>query len=261
MCQQQWHGTHSVSTVIGAMKRERRFEQVDSELDSSDRTSNDRSLTLDRGLRVVKYLASQVDTVTVADIAASLDLHRQAVYRLLGTLEEHGLAVKAHTGGYRLGLAAVSLAGSWMPRLEGAVRPALRVLADTCSATAFFTVREGVEYVALQVAEPTTTDFHIAYRPGTRTPLGRGAGGTAILAGQPPHEDDPDTVRAAREGGVAISYGQVTAGAVGVAAPIGLWRPDSPEASVGVLGVAADADTDVMKTAVVHAARSIASQL
>ncbi|MGF0313341.1 IclR family transcriptional regulator [Rhodococcus sp. IEGM1428] len=229
--------------------------------DLQNRTPNDRSLTLDRGLKVVKYLAAQSDTVSVSEISGNLGLHRQAVYRLLGTLEEHGLAVKAASGGYRLGLAAVSLAGSWIPRLEGAVRPALRMLADTCAATAFFTVREGEEYVALQVVEPTTTDFHIAYRPGTRTPLHRGAGGTAILAGRPARDGESDTVRLARRDGVAVSYGQVTAGAVGVAAPIALWRPDSPEASVGVFNVEAGADVDLMKAEVGRAARSIADEL
>jgi DNA-binding IclR family transcriptional regulator len=233
---------------------------VDDGADSPSRTSNDRSLTLDRGLRVVKYLAGQSDPSSVADISGALGLHRQAVYRLLGTLEEHGLAVRS-VGGYRLGLAAVSLAGSWMPRLEGAVRPTLRLLADTCSATAFFTVREGDEYVALQVAEPSTTDFHIAYRPGTRTLLRRGAGGIAILAGRPERDGESDDVRLARRDGVAVSYGQVTAGAVGVAAPIALRRPDSPEASVGVFNVEVGADIELMKDEVVRAAHSIADQL
>ncbi|MEU8382755.1 hypothetical protein [Streptosporangium sp. NPDC048865] len=80
---------------------------------------------------------------------------------------------------------------------------------------------EGDDGLAVAVVEPSWTNMHVAYREGSRHPLGRGAAGLAILA--------------LREGrtGYLVSEGQLQEGARGVAAPV----PGLPwlEASVGVV--------------------------
>ena len=61
--------------------------------------------------------------------------------------------------------------------------PVLRALAESVGCTAHLTVADGEEALALAVVEPSWTDFHVAYRVGSRHPLNRGAAGKAILAG------------------------------------------------------------------------------
>jgi DNA-binding IclR family transcriptional regulator len=215
-------------------------------MDGTSSTSNDRAMTLDRGIRVLKLLAASEEGLSVAAIASELGLHRQVVYRLLGTLEEHGLAQKASTGRYRLGFGTVALAGAWMPRLDESLRPLLRELAEACSATAFLMAEEAEDAVALLVVEPVNTQFHLSFRPGSRHALTRGAGGVAILAGHPESPDDPPEVRAARVAGVAISKEQVTPGTLGVAAPVRLHPGALPTASIGVIAVLGGADVDLL---------------
>lgn len=221
------------------------------------RTINDRALTLDRGLQILKLLASSDQDLSVAAVARAAGLHRQAVYRLLGTLEEHSLVVRSSTGRYRIGLGTLGLAGPSVTRLQEAVRPSLRQLAKNCRSTAFLAAREGNEVVALLVVEPLTTDFHIAYRMGARLPITKGAGGQAILSGLEPGEFETEEIAAARAAGVAVTRAHITLGAIGVAAPIRLRSAEASDASVGVVTLMDVADLDRMKEAVVTAARKI----
>ena len=220
-------------------------------------TANDKAPTHARGLRGLQLLAASDEDLPVSAMAAQLGLHRQVVYRLLGTLEDHGLALKAGSGRYRLGLATVALAGAWMPRLEESLRPLLRDLAETCAATSFLMVQEADEAVALLVVEPTHTTFHIFFRPGSRHRLDRGAGGVAILAGQPAVPDEAAEVRQARASGVAVSREQVTSGALGVAAPVRLHSAAASVASIGVIAMLGSADADALAKEVAATARRV----
>ena len=47
--------------------------------------------TLSRGIRVIELLSEAGRSLTIDQIAVSMDLHRSVVYRLIRTLEEHGL--------------------------------------------------------------------------------------------------------------------------------------------------------------------------
>ena len=48
--------------------------------------------SLDRGLRLLELLAATDEPVSVTDLADALGVARPVVYRLLATLESHGLA-------------------------------------------------------------------------------------------------------------------------------------------------------------------------
>ena len=104
----------------------------------------------------------------------------------------------------------------------------LRELADAVGATAHLTIAEGDEALALVVVEPSWTDFHVAYRSGTRHRLDQGAAGRAILAG-----------RAGRSGPVSTD-GELQAGAHGLAVPLTPGEGVAAcgvEASVGVVSL------------------------
>ncbi|MGN6245376.1 MAG: IclR family transcriptional regulator [Motilibacteraceae bacterium] len=210
------------------------------------RPGRETSQTLDRGLRVVELLADAPAGLTVTELAARLDVGRAVVYRLVATLEQHGLVRRAGEGPVRLGLGLLALARRVQPLLREAAVPVLRRLAEDVGATAHLTVVDGGEALALAVVEPSWTELHVAYRVGSRHALERGAAGRALLAG--------------RDGSAAwvSSDGELQPGAHGVAAPV-LGVP-GVEASVGVVALTA-LDADVVGPRVASAAAGLASAL
>ena len=205
------------------------------------------SLTLDRGLRLLDLLARPENAagMTVTDLAASLGMSRTAAYRLLGTLESHGYVVRLPSGRVRLGYAVTRLAAAVAPLVRAAATPVLRRLADELGATAHLTLVDGDAAMAVVVVEPTWTDVHVAYRPGTRHVLDRGAAGRAIVRGR------------AGELGWVSSRSELQPGAYGVAAPL---PAGEVEGSVGVVALS-ELDEDRVGAAVVAAAREVGNAL
>ena len=72
-------------------------------------------------------------------------------------------------------------------------------LAEELQMTAFLVVADGDEAVTIDSVEPTSLDAHVAYRPGTRHPIDRGAPGLALLAGRPAVPGERAEVAVARE--------------------------------------------------------------
>jgi len=191
--------------------------------------------TLDRGLRILHLLAHARDGLTVSELADELGVHRAIVYRLLGTLAQHRLVIRGDDGRHRLWTGLVELARGVIPRWRNVAEPELSNLAEELGATATLSVAADEHAVALLVVEPRSTEFHVAYRPGTRHPIDRGATGKAILVGRPPTPGEPKDVTRARRRGWIETQGELQPGAVGVAAPIVVdgWA----DACVGVVSL------------------------
>ena len=202
--------------------------------------------TLDRGLRLLHLVAETPGGLTITEAAQRLAVGRAVVYRLVGTLAEHGLVRRDKAGRLRLGAGVLQLARRAQPLVADAALPGLRRLAEDVGATAHLTVVEGGEAVALLVVEPSWTQFHVAYRAGSRHPLERGAAGHAIIAG-----------RQGNAGHVA-SEGELEPGAHGVAAPV--IGVEGLEASVGVVALS-PLDVDHVGRLVVAAAATVARAL
>ena len=205
------------------------------------------SLTLDRGLRLLDLLARPENAagMTVTALAAALGMSRSAAYRLLGTLESHGYVGRLPDGRVRLGYAVTRLAAAVAPLVRAAATPVLRRLADEVGATAHLTLVDGDAALAVVVVEPTWTDVHVAYRPGTRHVLDRGAAGRAIVRGR------------AGELGWVTSRSELQPGAYGVAAPL---PAGEVEGSVGVVALS-ELDEDRVGPSVVAAAREVGNAL
>ena len=182
------------------------------------------SQTLDRGLRVLRVLAGAPGGLTITELADRLAVNRTVVYRLVTTLEQHGLVRRDARSRLHVGLGVLSLASAVHPVLRDVAIPVLRRLAEEVGCTAHLTVAEGDEALALAVVEPSWTDFHVSYRIGSRHPLGQGAAGKAILLGREPAD---------RRAAYAVTTGELQPGARGLAAPV----PDVEglEASVGIV--------------------------
>ncbi|HEU5356391.1 MAG TPA: helix-turn-helix domain-containing protein, partial [Actinocrinis sp.] len=78
------------------------------------------SQTLDRGLRALEELADAPTGLTVTELADHLGVNRTIVYRLLATLELHGLARRDAAGRARLGIGVLALARRVQPLLRDA---------------------------------------------------------------------------------------------------------------------------------------------
>lgn len=182
------------------------------------------SQTLDRGIALLLLLAEDDEGRTVTDLAGALGVARPVVYRLLTTLEQRHFVTRGQDGRVRLGLGVLALATRVQPLLREVATPLLRRLADDVGATAHLTLADGDEALAVLVVEPQWTQFHVAYRVGTRHPLDRGAAGRAIL-GLRSGSTSPVT-----------SGGELQEGAHGIA--VG-WRAGALEGSVGVVSLVA----------------------
>ena len=148
------------------------------------------SQTLDRGLRVLSVLADSPEGLTVTEVAAALGVSRTVVYRLIVTLEQHGLVRRGTDGRCRLGLAVLTLARQVQPLLRDAAMPVLRRLAEGIGATAYLGVVDGQDLLAVAVAEhdegrPVLLDLPrgvTAYREHRRLLGGPSRSGGVVVA-------------------------------------------------------------------------------
>ena len=215
------------------------------------------SLTLDRGLRLLELLAVEDRDMTVAELATSLGVHRQAVYRLLTTLRSHRFVAEGGSGRYRLGLGVIQLTRQVSHELRRATAPHLRRLAHEFSATAQCVVADGGDAVALAVVEPPESVYHLSQHSGARHPLHQGASGLAILMARKPNAADPESLLEARRLGYAVSRGRLTAGAVGVAVPLIDGDGHSLDAAIGIVSMT-DVDVEHVSARLTEAAKQIA---
>ncbi|GAA1661324.1 helix-turn-helix domain-containing protein [Fodinicola feengrottensis] len=217
------------------------------------------SLTLERGLRVLKTLGDHPDGLSVSQLAQTLQTHRAGIYRLLGPLVEQRLVIRLENGRYVLGPGLIELASRVRSRLREVTVPILQRLADGLRATTALTLRDGDEAVVAAVLQPRSTDLHIAYRTGLRHPITVAASGIALLSGRPARPGERDTVTQARKAGYAISHGELLAGASGVGAPIQLPGREV-DASISAVWVD-DRDPHLAGREIVKAARQITYEL
>ena len=183
-------------------------------------TSRPASQTLHRGLRVLEHVTDAAEPLTVSEVAARVGMHRSITYRMLRTLEDHGLLSRDARGRYLPGAGLAALAGRFTPRLRAVAGPHLLRLALATDKTSFLAVRHGDEAVTIEVVEPPTASAHVSYRPGLRHPVHLGAPGIALLAGEAPSANERPDVSVARRCGWATSSGEVIAGFRAVAAPV-----------------------------------------
>jgi DNA-binding IclR family transcriptional regulator len=205
------------------------------------------SQTLDRGLRVLKVLAESPEGLTVTELSNRLVVNRTVVYRLISTLEQHGLVRRDARSRLFVGLGVLQLAAAVQPLLRDLAMPVLRSLAEAIGSTAHLTVADGDEALALAVVEPTWTDFHVAYRVGARHPLSQGAAGKAI------------TLLDGGESSYAVTSGELQSGARGLAAPV--RGVEGLRASVGIVTLNGAIDESVVAPQVIAAAAEVAERL
>jgi DNA-binding IclR family transcriptional regulator len=217
------------------------------------------SQALDRGLQLVELIAERSDGMSVSELAAAIGFHRTIVSRLLKTLAARRYVIRDEFGRYQLGGRLLELSRFVQPRVRATALPVLRLLADRLQATTHLTMADGDEAVALVVAEPATSAYHVSYNAGARRALWRGASGVAILSTRPPDEAEHPNVALARSRGWALSEGELETGTTGIAAP--LPQPQYANYSIGVVMLIRPTDPGAVARQIVAAARQITDRL
>ena len=238
-----------------------------------------------RTLRVLRFLATQADPVSIETLMRACDLPRSTAYHLVNAMIEEGFVVHlADERRYGLGV-AVFEAGSGYTRqapLQRIARRPLAQLVDRVGHSAHLAVLHGrdVLYVVEERAPgrpPLVTDV------GVRLPAHLTASGRAILAGLPPSQvralypdrtafadrtgrgpQSPTALRALlaeqRRRGYALEDGEVTLGMASIAVPV-LDHNDHPVAGLAVTYPSGEAVTAPGPEVVAHFARLLSQRL
>ncbi|MBM7502866.1 IclR family transcriptional regulator [Agromyces aurantiacus] len=200
------------------------------------------SQTLSRGIRVLEIVAAADRNLSIDEIASALGVHRSVAYRLLRTLEDHGLVTRDPAGRIALGAGLAALAAGVQRDLQQLALPELAEVAEELGMTCLLAVLlDGDEAVTLVSASPRRAAA-VSYRPGHRHPITRGGPGKAILMGLPEARWPADVSEAlrseiaeSRERGYTVSHDEVVPSLRSVAVPLTL--PGQPPAAIAVIHV------------------------
>lgn len=205
------------------------------------------SQTLSRGIRILEILAAAREPLGIADLASELGVHRSIAYRLLRTLESHGLVTRDANGTIELAPRMAALAAGVARNLQSLVMPELTAIANELGMTCFLGVLDQDEAVTIATVTPRHSIATVAQHPGARHDARLGATGKAILAAMG-ESDWPDgisdalrdEVRAVHTVGYAVSHDEVIPTVKAIAVPLAL-RGERP-AAISVIYVGPDAD-------------------
>ncbi|PWC05574.1 IclR family transcriptional regulator [Agromyces badenianii] len=201
------------------------------------------SQTLSRGIRVLEILADADRNLTIDELAGELGVHRSVAYRLLRTLEDHGLVTRDAAGRLALGTGLAALASGVARDLQHLALPELNAVANELGMTCLLAVLvDADEAVTLVSASPRQSVAVVSYRPGHRHPITRGGPGKAILTSLPDSawpagvpDELRDEIAESRRRGYALSHDEVVPSLASVAVPLTL--PGQPPASIAVIHV------------------------
>jgi DNA-binding IclR family transcriptional regulator len=215
------------------------------------------SQTLSRGLTALEVLAEAQGPLTIAELTDRLGLHRSITYRIVRTLEDHGLVVRNGKGEIELGARLAALARNVSRDLQAAALPELTIVANELGMTAFLATLDGNEDEAVTLAsvEPRHAAATVAQRPGSRHPISRGAPGRAIqsqLGGEL-------TPRRYETSGYETSTDEVIPGLSSIAVPLAV--PGHRAASVAVVYLTQEVDVAAIGARLERAALAIRNEL
>ncbi len=147
---------------------------------------------IDRMAEILFLLERRPQGATISDLVDSLGLPRTTVYRILNTLQYHGIVRRSASGTYGLGPRLLSLAASAVPDpafhdLPAIAQPHLeRLSSATGEGCKVSIVDDGHLLVICAVAGKQ--EYALTVVPGQRLPLHAGAAGKTLLAYMPKAE-------------------------------------------------------------------------
>jgi DNA-binding IclR family transcriptional regulator len=198
--------------------------------------------SVERTLNILFLIAKSPDPMSLAEIHSASGVDKATALRLLGTLETFKLITRDEkTRGYTVGSAVWQLASFYQTELKTVAEPHLRVLQDLTGESVSLVVPRGLERVVL-VALEASHELRIVPVVNSVTPIYSGASGKVLMAYMTEAERDRiieltqlrpvnersvtdrgtflETLKQVRHDGFSASFGDVTLGAVAVAAPV-----------------------------------------
>ena len=147
--------------------------------------------SVDRAITILEVLARRGE-VGVTEVAAEFGVHKSTAFRLISTLEGHGLVEQtADRGKYRLGIGLLRLAGATTARLDVVqeARPICKGLAaDTGETVNIAVLSESSALYLDQIAGSAAIQTHNWV--GQHIPLHATSNGKVLLSGVPDDQLD-----------------------------------------------------------------------
>jgi len=145
---------------------------------------------IDRMMSVLTALEAQQDGASITALTATLTLPRSTIYRILNTLEVHGVVQRQDSGIYRLGQRLRTLAdhvpsGAAEFDLASLAQPFLDQLAITAGHSVKLSVLHG-EGVLVLAAAQGRRPYALGVTPGQQMAINAGAAGKLLFAFEPP---------------------------------------------------------------------------
>jgi DNA-binding IclR family transcriptional regulator len=225
------------------------------------------SQTLSRGIRILEVLADAREPLTIDELAARLDVHRSVAYRLLRTLEDHGLVGRDSGGRVQLGARLAALAAGVAHDLQAEALPELTAIANELGMTCFLAVLDRDECITLASVEPRHAVATVAQRPGARHPITVGAPSKAILSTLSPADwpvEIGNRLRAeiaeCAQRGYATSHDEVIPTVQAISVPLRLRGGQRP-AAIAVVHVSSPGDPEAIARRLARSATAIREAL
>lgn len=196
--------------------------------------------SLDRAIALLDLVAGS-NGLSLTEVAEAAALPPSTCYRILATLQRHGM-VEFETGGqlWHVGVESFRIGSAFLRRRKIAERgrDALQALVDRCGETANLAIADEDSVVFVSQVE-THEPIRAFFRPGTRSPIHASGIGKAILA-----QWRPDRVARLVARGLARFTPHTLTGATALAAELAEtrmrgWALDNEERNPGMRCVAA----------------------
>ena len=139
--------------------------------------------SVDRAIRILSAFSVQQPGLTLGQIADLIGISKGGAFRLLATLEHHGLVVKDSSAStYSLGFGVLELAGVRLRQTDvrEVALPHMRKLRDDTDETVVLCLRVGDYRVHVEQLE-SYRPFHRTGRVGEHVPLYAGAASKVLL--------------------------------------------------------------------------------
>jgi len=173
---------------------------------------------VERALTILGAFSAQEPVLTLRELAATTQLNKATILRIIVSLERFGYVSRLGDGRYALGPAVLQLAGTYQRTfgLSDLVPPVLRSLVKETSETAAFFIRQGSRRLCLFMSESTNT-LRSHLREGDVRPLRPGGSGKVLQAFAGEKGEDLAEVRQAY---VAFNTGERDPEIASIAAPV-----------------------------------------
>jgi DNA-binding IclR family transcriptional regulator len=201
------------------------------------------STSLERVLAVLEVFSEARLEWMPEDLMKELGYSRPTLYRYLKVLKAAGFLMSTRNSGVTLGPKVVEL--DYLTRKADALvlhgLPHLKTLTEQHACTAMVLRWYGNKILCV-ASESSTVNPVSSYRRGRPMPLGRGAIARSIMAFLPKRQQRPliernlddlksiglggsvediqNSLKKIRKAGFSVAYGEVTPGAIGIAAPV-----------------------------------------